>query len=183
VRHKRATLTMIVRGIAAPNRVGDLCRLGARLLRSEGGVSALEFSLIAPIVLIGLVSVADLAFMAQQHMAVDHVLRAGAQEAMQDKSTDATAPEIMKVLNLMAADSFAVGSTQAVNGKPPLTLYASRYCVCPDDINRTHLPSCSTVCTGSKSPLAFYEISAESKVSNMILPQVSLRPKLQVQVR
>lgn len=178
-----AILTMIGRFIAYRAKERFAQGDAVSFAQNQSGVSALEFGLFAPILLLGLLSVADLALLAQQNMAVGHVLRAGAQEAMLDKSTSPSAPEVMKVLNLIAADSFAVGSPISVNGRPPLTLTASRYCICAENLGGPPLTSCMTICTGSKPPLIFYEIAAVSRSSNMILPQMSLRPRLQVQVR
>ncbi|WP_370644828.1 TadE/TadG family type IV pilus assembly protein [Microvirga sp. ACRRW] len=169
--------------VIAGSRFGRLRRPIAAFRRGESGVSALEFSLFAPILLLGFVAVADLAFLAQQKMSVDHVLRAGAQEAMEDKSTSSTAPEVTKVLNLMAAEGFAVGSATSIGGKPPLMISASRYCVCPDNVSGPHLPTCTTLCTGEKLPVAFYRITAESRATNMILPPTTLKSEIQVQVR
>jgi pilus assembly protein CpaE len=151
-------------------------------LPDQAGVSALEFALFAPVILIGSLSVADLAFLAQQRMSLDQVLRAGAQQAMLDKSASPEAPDVMKVLNVLAAGNFAVGSTNAVNGKPPVVFGASRYCVCPGSVTGPQV-SCSTVCPSSKAPLAFYTVSAQSKSSNMILPNISFKPQITVQVR
>ncbi|WP_175493873.1 TadE/TadG family type IV pilus assembly protein [Microvirga guangxiensis] len=162
---------------------GRFWGLTAAFQRNRDGVSAIEFSLFAPILMLGFVAVSDLAFLAQQKMSMDHVLRAAAQEAMKDKSASSTAPEVTKILNLVAAEGFAVGSTTPVGGKPPLTVSASRYCVCPDNISGPHLPACAAVCTGEKLPVAFYEITAESRSTSMILPSTALKSKIQVQVR
>lgn len=154
-----------------------------RLLRDQTGVSALEFALLAPIILLGSLAVADLALLAHQRMAIDQVLRAGAQQAMLDKSASAAAEEVVKVINIMAASgNFAVGSTVPVNEKPPLTVGASRYCVCPDATEGPHV-ACSTICTGAKPTLAFYSIRAQSRSSNMLLPNFSFEPQIRVQVR
>lgn len=184
MRSELAMLRMLNRLIAACGVRTASRFVGTSIRKDQRGVSALEFSLFAPLVIFGFLSVADLAFLAQQYMAISHALRAGAQEAMLDKTTDPGAPEVKKVLNAMAADNFAVGSTTAVNGKPPLTFSASRYCVCPDSLSTPKV--CLSVCTapsGTSQPLAFYDISAESRSHNVFLPQVTLRPRLKVQVR
>jgi pilus assembly protein CpaE len=155
---------------------------GKRLLREQKGVSALEFALFAPLLLLGSLSVADLAFLAYQRMAIDQVLRAGAQQAMLDKSKSPAAQDVIKVLNVMAAENFAVGSTASVNGKPPLILEASRYCVCPDAVEGPH-EDCSKICPSTKATLAFYSITAQSRSSSMLLPNVTFKPQIRVQVR
>ncbi len=55
-----------------------------QLKKSEAGVSAIEFALIAPIMAFGLVATADVALAVHERMTIDHVLRAGAQAAMTD---------------------------------------------------------------------------------------------------
>ncbi|PVE22042.1 hypothetical protein DC522_23295 [Microvirga sp. KLBC 81] len=163
-----------------------LCRprtASTRFLSDQSGVSALEFALLAPAILLGSVFVADLAFLAHQRMAIDQVLRAGAQQAMLDKSASPAAEEVVKVLNIMAASgNFAVGSTIPVKEKPPLIVGASRYCACPDAIEAPPV-ACSTICTGSKPTLAFYSIWAKSRSSNMLLPDLPFEPQIRVQVR
>ena len=149
--------------------------------RAESGVSAPEFGLFAPILLISLLAVTDLAFAAYQRMAIDHVLRAGAQRAMLDQSVDPAAPKVLEMLRLMASENFTLDSSTSANGKPPLTVSASRYCVCPQNPD-VHV-SCSTTCSNSKSTLAYYSLSARGKSTSMLLPQMSFSPKLQVQVR
>lgn len=138
-------------------------------LRSQAGVSALEFSLLAPIILLGSLSVADIAFLAYQRMAIDQILRIGAQQAMLDKSTSPTAEDIVMTLKIMATSNKFVAN-------------ASRYCVCQNAIDSPHV-ACSTICTGSKPTLAFYSIRATSMSSNMLLPNVSLTSEIRVQVR
>lgn len=178
------TILQIVEKVIAALDGGKVMRkMAPNLLRDQRGVSALEFSLFAPIVMLGFLAVADLAFMAQQNMAIGHVLRAGAQEAMLDKSPNPEAPEVLKVLGLTAAESFNVNDADQNSARPVLYIQASRYCLCPDNLTGPHLPTCKTVCTGSKPPLAFYMLSTVTKSSNMLLPQVNWRSQLQVQVR
>lgn len=176
---------LIVRPIRSAKRLSfskSFRRARAAFPRAEGGVSALEFGFFAPIILFALISVADLAFAAYQRMAIDHILRAGAQRAMLDQSTDPTAPKVLETLRLMAAENFTLDSTTAINGKPPLIVSVSRYCVCPDNASGPSL-NCSTVCPNSKPTLAYYTLSAESRSSSLILPSINFSPKLQVQVR
>jgi pilus assembly protein CpaE len=153
----------------------------AALLRYEDGVSAIEFALFAPILFVGFLMMADLAFAAYQRMTIDHILRFGAQRAMADPSTDPAAPEVLRILQLTAAENFSVESSTPIAGKPPLTLSAERYCACPEDTSVK--VTCSTICASTKPTLAYYSLSATRVYSGMIIPQMTFRPEIQVQVR
>ncbi|WP_243373444.1 TadE/TadG family type IV pilus assembly protein [Microvirga solisilvae] len=181
---ENAIFRMLTKVVPIRNRRSRKRSISSLLRRDQRGVSALEFSLFAPILIFGFLSVADLAFLAQQDMAIGHVLRIGADEAMMDLSPDPEASYIVNVMNRMATENFAVDSTSAVNGKPPVKFSAARSCACPNNINAPQ--SCSSICTtstGNTTPLAFYTLSAESRSLNVFLPQITLKPSIKIQVR
>ncbi len=149
----------------------------ASLLRHEGGVSAIEFAMIAPMFMAALVPMADVGLAAYHRMTMDHVLRAGAQSAMEDPGTE----RVRTILQITAAENFTLGSSTPEGRKPVLTLATERYCVCPANI-RVKL-DCSTICPGSVPTLAFYSLSGSLTYSGMILPAMVFRPEIQVQVR
>ncbi len=148
------------------------------LLRHEGGVSAIEFALFAPFLAVGFLSMVDLGFAIRQRMNMDHVLRAGAQSAMTDPA-DINA--IKRVLAVTAAETFTVGTTTPINGKPVLAIDAKRYCVCPADPGAE--VACSTICTGSVPTRAYYSLKASGAYSGIFLPKINFSPAVQVQVR
>lgn len=148
------------------------------LVDHQGGLSAIEFALIAPIFVIGFVVMADIGLAAHHRMTIDHVLRTGAQSAMMDPG----ASTVLTVLETTAADSFSVGSSTVTGGKPPLTFATERYCVCPGN-HGSQVP-CSTICTGTApATLAFYSLSASSIYTGMLIPNLIFRPALEVEVR
>lgn len=138
----------------------------AALLRHESGVSATEFALFAPIMVFGLLMMVDVGLAAYQRMTVDHVLRAGAQSAMVDPGTS----NVLKVLEIAAAENPSIG-----------TFTVDRYCVCSN--NPGVKVACSTVCAGSTPTLAYYKLSASSTYAGMIIPEMTFKPEVQVQVR
>ena len=160
-----------------PSRPGRAAPRLASLLRHEGGVSATEFALIAPMLIAGLLPMADIGLAAYQRMSMDHVLRAGAQRAMDDPGVE----KVRYVLESTAVENFNLRSSTADGGKPLLTLTIDRYCVCPADLG-TRL-ACSTICTGSVPTLAYYSLSASLVYSGMVIPRVTFEPRIQVQVR
>ncbi|QRM27646.1 TadE/TadG family type IV pilus assembly protein [Microvirga sp. VF16] len=147
-------------------------------MENERGLSAIEFALIVPLFVIGFVMTADIGLAAHQRMTIDHVLRAGAQSAMMDPG----ASTVQTVLETVAGDTFAIGSSTPSGGKPPLTFTIERYCVCPSNQGAKVL--CSTICTGTApATLAFYSLSGSSTYTGMLIPNLRFSPTLEVEVR
>lgn len=147
------------------------------LLDHESGVSAIEFSIFAPMLVVGLLTFVDLGFAIYQRMAMDHVLRAGIQSAMADPGIES----VLKTLEITAVENFTVGSSTPSGGKPTVTLAVNRYCVCPNQ--PAVKVACSTICTGSVPTLAYYSLSASRIYSGMFIPSITFKPEVQVEVR
>jgi len=147
------------------------------LFHDEGGLSALEFALIAPVFVISFLTAMDLGLAAHQRMTMDHILRAGAQSAMSDPSVT----NVLNILNIAAAQNFTVDGSSPSSGKPLLTLAVNRYCACPDTMLPTN--NCSIICEVPKPALAFYSLRAERVYDGIFVPPFTLAPKLEVQVR
>jgi len=89
---------------------------------------------------------------------------------------------VQTVLETVAADTFAIGSSTSSDGKPPLTFTIERYCVCPS--NQGDKVLCSTICTGTApATLAFYSLSASSTYTGMLIPNLRFSPTVEVEVR
>jgi Flp pilus assembly protein TadG len=161
--------------IATCERIGRRKRLSrtsapGSLSGDERGVSAVEFALIMPVFLLALLATVDVGFAVSERMSIDHILRAGAQRAM----TDPGRQPVLDVLTTTAANR-----SSDVEGA--LALDATRFCACPG--NTATAVSCTSVCTGSLPPFAFYRISAAHHYSGIILPKIPLDRAIQVQVR
>lgn len=148
----------------------------AVMLQNECGVSAIEFSIFAPMLAVSLLTVVDIGLAVRQRMTMDHVLRTGIQSAMADPGIE----NVLKILQISAAENFTVGGSAPSRGKPPMTLAVNRYCVCPSD--PTPRP-CSTICTGTIPTLAYYSLSASSTYPAMFIPSIVFKPEVKVQVR
>lgn len=149
-----------------------------QLKKSEAGVSAIEFALIAPIMAFGLVATADVALAVHERMTIDHVLRAGAQAAMADPGE----AQVLKV----------VQSTLGQSAAPEAGVEASvkRYCACPEnaDVAPGDAPACAaTACASSAPQNVYYRLEASKTYQSMSLPEflpdLRLGSSLQVQVR
>lgn len=155
----------------------SIARLGA-FRHHQGGVSAIEFALFAPLLVTGLLALADVGIAAHQRMSIEHALRAGAQRAM----AEATEASISSIIKATAEEDFSISGTTSGDGKPPLTVAVERRCVCGDDGNFE--PVCPSVCaTTARTPKVFMLLTASSTYSGMILGKLVLTPQITVQVR
>ena len=140
---------------------------GRRLLRAwwrgSDGVSALEFGLVAPVLFFGLVATADLGLALYQRMTIDHVLRAGAQTAMEDPGVE----PVRKVLESTATRNFALAEDDEAAGNA-LSLSVERYFACAEDPD-TEVAG-STFCAGSQAPNIYYRLTAGTRYDGLFLP-------------
>jgi pilus assembly protein CpaE len=167
------------RTIAARSRPARPLLSRARRL-GEDGVSAVEFALIAPILFLSLLAMVDIGFAIHERMTIDHVLRAGAQEAMFDPGV----VHVLKVLNTTAAKSFPAGADAPV-------FKVERNCACPQA--KDVWVDCSTTCAGPTPTYVYYRLSGAKTYEGMIFNGqrsfgrdwmvITLAPTLQVQVR
>jgi pilus assembly protein CpaE len=162
----------------APKAPSTLRRKVSELKSSETGVSAVEFALIAPLLALCLTATADVGLAISERMAIDHILRAGAQAAMADPG----ATQVHKI----------VQSTLAQSARPAGVTLApvKRYCVCPENANVTpeRAPECgTTLCAGAAPQFVYYRLEAAKAYQPMSLPEVlpdfELGSTMQVQVR
>lgn len=152
--------------------------MASELKKSEAGVSAVEFALIAPVLALSLVAMADVGLAITERMTIDHVLRAGAQAAMADPGPI----QVDKVLQ----------STLAQSARPANVTLApvKRYCACPEnaDVTPAAAPECGkTPCASSAPQLVYYRLEAAKSYQPMSLPEAlppfQLSSSMQVQVR
>ncbi len=138
--------------------------------RSDSGTSAVEFAFIAPMLFFGLLSMVDLGLAINERMTIDHVLRAGAQRAIADPG----AADVLNVVNTTAAKSFS-------SSKTPLSVTVQRFCACPESTGTA--VACSTSCQGPKPTFIYYRLSGLKTYKGMLLPAITAKPAVQVQIR
>jgi len=142
-------------------------------MKSEGGASAVEFALFAPILAFMLLTIADLGLALGSRMAMDHVLRAGAGGAMSDPGEPAVADLISKV----SSEEWS-----GTDNRPDFSV--GRYCECPSR-PETRVPA-RTVCTlvcAEDLPSVFYLLEVSGSHDGMFLPPLKLSSSLRVDVR
>ena len=141
-------------------------RVGA-LVRGNDGVSAIEFALLAPVLIFAAAATLDLGLAAYERMTMDRLLRGGAQAAMADPGE----AQVQDVIEASAEDDFAPGQE--------FTLMVDRYCVCPDDT----LIVCTSTCSDGSAPDAFYRLEAVRTYEGLVLPAFELEAQAKVQIR
>jgi len=133
----------------------------------EAGVSAVEFALIAPVLFIALLSMVDVGFAINERMTIDSVLRAGAQEAMDDPGKD----KVLAVLNDTGAKNFAAGAVPNFTVEHPV-------CECPE----SSAVACSATCDGGAATSIYYRLDG-TKTYDGIFMSIPIGPSMRVQVR
>ena len=151
-------------------RASRLLALMRRPRLGEDGISAVEFALFAPMLFFALLAMVDLGLAIYERMTVDHVLRAGAQEAMEDPGPD----KVLDVLNTTAEKNFVAEDAPVFTVDYPV-------CACPND-NEVAVV-CSTTCPGPTATSIYYHLRGQKTYEGMIIPQISLGPSVRVQVR
>lgn len=148
----------------------------ARFRRCQGGVSAVEFALFAPILFFALVAAVDLGLAEYERMTIDHALRAGAQSAMADQGTDA----VLKIVQNTASRNFKIADQPAPSADA-LTVSVARFCACQGSTGVE--VACSTTCPGPSPTFIYYRLSGAKIYDGMIMPDMTLNPTVQVQIR
>jgi len=154
-------------------RILSIWRALRRLLKCRKAVSAVEFSLLAPVLTIGAISSVDAGMAVYDKMMMTQVLRSGAQSAIAAESEEA----MMDILRATAGDNFTVaeGDDPAVG---ELQLDVESYCVCPSD--RTTRVPCTATCSGGAAVERFYALSADKVFAGIILPEFTLSGEIDV---
>ena len=138
----------------------------AHFLKCDRGISAVEFSLLTPFLVIGGLSSFDAGMAAYDKMMMNQVLRAGAHSAI---SADTTA-QMLTMLEATATDNFSVAQGQAQPGE--LALAVTSYCICPQDL--TTQVQCTDTCADASTPSQFYTLSATMEFDAIMLPNFTL---------
>lgn len=162
---------------AVDRRLRRAGRRPAGWLDCERGVSAVEFALFAPILGFVLLASIDLGLAVSERMAIDHVLRSGAQSAITDPGEAAT----LDVMSTTAQANFTLADEESASGSESLTLSATRYCACPEDAG--YAVACSTVCMGSEPTFIYYRMTASKTYAGWIVPVFDFDRAVQVQIR
>lgn len=141
-------------------------------LKDESGVAAVEFALFGPLLVFGLLAMADVGMAVYQRMSIDHILRSGAHHAIED-------PGASTVKNVL--ESIAAAEVLGMWGEGEITFDVQRFCACAEQ-PETEV-NCATSCANSKPTSIYYSMRSDLIVPGLILPQFHLQPAMRVQIR
>jgi pilus assembly protein CpaE len=154
-----------------------LLKPGGSIRNDASGASAVEFALLAPILAFGLLCMVDLGMALNQRMKMDSALRAGVQTALIDPGED----QVWQAVGT-AADSFTISPSEhdAISATS-LLVDVDRFCACPQSMSVE--VNCSTPgCASAAAAYVYYKLQAEKLYDPTLLPQLSLRSELLVQI-
>lgn len=127
-----------------------------------------EFAIIAPVLVMAVLSTADIGFAIHESFEIDQALRNGAEAALSDPGK----AEIDAVL----------AAVDATGGGQYATVWSvDRYCACQESAGAP--TSCSTTCSGDRPTAIFYDISGVRAYPGILLPARDLVRSASVQVR
>lgn len=158
--------------------VGRSCLATVRaLLRNDDGVSAMEFALLAPLLIFSILATVDLGLAISERLTISHILRAGAQSATEDVGT----AKIDLILRTTAAKNMILVAAGAAGTDKSLSLAVRRFCACAAQ------PSvgvaCTTTCSQNTPTQIFYILTGSKTYAGLILPRFAQSKALEVQVR
>ncbi|MGV8986624.1 MAG: TadE/TadG family type IV pilus assembly protein [Cypionkella sp.] len=154
-----------------------ICRKIRDVLRKEDGVSLVEFALLAPMLVFGVLATVDLGRAISERMTIGHILRAGAQSATEDVGL----AKVDLVLRTTAAKNMTVAAAGAMGTDTSLALTVHRMCACAAQPSVE--VACSTTCAEDAPTQIYYILSGKKTYAGLLLPGISQSKSLEVQVR
>ncbi len=143
-----------------------------RLLRCVAGVSAVEFAIVSPVLVLGTFGVTDTGMAIYERMMMNQVLRAGAQPALQGANESV----VLDVRKQAATGNFSVADGAATGDELELGVETS--CACPGDAAVS--ATCGATCDSGTPALRFYRLTAAKSFQGVLLPEFNLSYSLEV---
>ncbi len=139
----------------------------ARFLKRQEGAAAVEFALVAPLLILSVLSMADIGLAVHSLFRIDQSLRNGAEAAIRD-------PGRARVLSVLGE----VGATEA---GPVAEWSVDRRCECPG----AGEVSCRepVTCAGGRPTSIVYDIGGTRLHEGILMPDRPLSRTVSVQVR
>lgn len=156
--------------------------LSRRLVEDEDGASAIEFALVAPVLVLACLATVDVGLAIGQKMDIDQTLRAASEGAMLDLGRD----EVQDLAEAIAAENSTVASSgedeSDQSSATDLEVTVDRFCACPESAS-TAVDCDSDSCVDSKTPYVFYRLTAEKEFASLFLPAIPISGSVLVQVK
>ena len=154
----------------------SLLRSWRRATADERGASAVEFALVAPVLVVACLATVDLGMAISQKMDVDQSLRAASQGAMLDLGED----EVEDLAKAVAAENSTIAPDSGA-AATDLDIAVDRFCACPESVSAA--VDCETgTCADEASPYVFYRLTAEKEFASLFLPAIPISSSLLVQI-
>lgn len=154
--------------------MGRLLGRGARMKLPRrdpaAGSAGIEFAIIAPVLILAVLSTADIGLAIHETFEIDQALRNGAEAALKD-------PGQSRVEAILEAVD------QTGGGQYSTTWSAPRYCACPETPDTETDCSITTTCNGRRPTAIFYKIEGVRAYPGIFLPARNLTRSASVQVR
>lgn len=150
------------------------------VLRDQHGASAIEFAMLAPVLVMACLATVDVGMAISERMGMDYILRAGSEGAKVDLGEE----EVKTLVADAASQSFTVASETDgdIQSSPTdLDVTVDRFCSCPGSIG-TPADCDAPACPGAVDPYLFYRLKAEKTYDPMLLPDFPLSGSMLVQV-
>lgn len=135
-------------------------------LSNPSGAAAVEFAIIAPVLILSVLSIADIGLAVHRLFQIDQTIRNGAEMALRDPGREI----VLSVLD-------EVGMTGDGN---VATWSVARRCECPSGSGTV---GCGTTACGSQPTNIFYDISGSYTHQGILTPDRKLSRTASVQVR
>lgn len=156
-----------------PRAAGSCLRgLLARLLRCAAGVSAVEFAVVAPVLIFGTLATADVGMAVYERMMINQVLRAGAQPALRGAEESV----VLSALEEAARENFTVTAGEPTADE--IALDVESRCACPGQTGVGI--GCLTVCSSGTVAFRFYRLWAGKTYQGVLLPEFTFSASLEV---
>lgn len=139
--------------------------------RDESGLAAIEFALLAPVLLLAFLAMTDFGFAVYERMRLDQITREAAAASMSGASTTTLDA-------LVAAEIANLGGT--IGGNPITYTAPTLSCSCPGSETAV---VCQTICVGDEPTQVFMSISVNLVHDAFILGDFNLNSTLRVQTR
>ena len=147
------------------------------VLHKTDGVSAVEFALLAPMLIFSVLATVDLGLAISERMTIGHILRAGAQTATQN----AGITQISLVMRTTAAKNMTLVAAGSAGTDKAVALGVRQMCACA--AQPAVAVACSTTCSPSAPTQVYYILTGSKTYAGLILPRFTQSKTLEVQVR
>ncbi len=157
--------------------VNRFVTLRRRFAGDEGGLAAVEFALLTPLLAFGFLAMVDVALAINSRMEMDSALRAAAESALADPGEE-TVSKVFDASKPVYEEQES-GSSQG-GTSTEFTVVVNRYCSCPSS---TAEASCHSPCSDKQIPYLYYNLTGTSTYTGIFLEDLQLQRTIKVQLR